>query len=240
MSRPLTEGIIKCIDAHDMKMVKKLCKQVKDEFLVLHDLYVNMLVSTFSFIVEKTGEQGLEKALRHQYNRCVKEQICKIMASKHAKEKVVFLVRCVFGADLCNRSGYNGGRMKIFETKDEIVIELNPCGSGGRLLRAGAYEKKSAPGIFKERVENILIEKICQYLKFPEQLLEWVFPVFVKHFTQRKPSRQAFVKKFYSWSFDKPKTPNFCCQCGLINEKFKTKGLIITPPENKTINVSGC
>jgi hypothetical protein len=233
MSRPLTDRIIASLDAGEMMTAKKICKQIKDEFLVLHDLYVNMLVSTFSFIIEKTGEQGFEKALRHQFNICVREQLCEKMVSMNAKEKVIFLARCIFGTDLCNGSGYNGGRMKIFETKEEIVIELNPCGSGGRLLRAGAYGKESAFLRFKKLCENSLIVNVCRYLRFPEKLLECLFPVFVNHFTQRKPSGQAFVKNSHSWSFDKPDTPNFCCQCGLINEKYFNKGIVIIPPKRR-------
>jgi hypothetical protein len=44
--------------------------------------------------------------------------------------------------------------MKIFETDDEIIIELNPCGSGGRLLRARVYDRKSGFSMLKEQFEN--------------------------------------------------------------------------------------
>jgi len=232
MTRPLTDRIIECAETGKMNMAIGLCKQVKDEFLVLHDLYVNMLVATFSFIIEKCGEGGFKNALRHQFDICAKNQFCKKIESMNARDKVFFLARRVFGTDLCNGSGYHGGQMNVYETEEDIIIALNPCGSGGRLIRTGAYDQPTTFISQKDRFENYLVEKVCRFLRFPEKLLENLFPLFVNHFTQRKPSGQATIKNPYIWSFEKTDTPSFCCQCGLIYERYKSRGLLIVPPKN--------
>jgi hypothetical protein len=135
MARPTTDRIIEKLTAGDAATALKLCRKVKDEFLVLHDLYVNMLASTLSFISEMDGETALGKALSHQYDLCVYRQIVKPISSMPIREKAAFLANHIFGTDNCNGAGYYPGKFQIIETDTKIIFTLKPCGSGGRLLR---------------------------------------------------------------------------------------------------------
>jgi len=230
MARPVTDRIIECIDAGDLVMAKKLCKEVKDEFVVLHDLYVNMLAATFSYISRRGGEKVLKKALSYQFDKCVKEQFCSKLNSLTLEEKVKFLARNVFGADICNGSGYYKAAIKITETENEIQFRMDPCGSGGRLIKAGAYRQMSYFQKIREKVENYSINASAHYLPLPEVLLERLFPVFVNHFTQRKPKTQWRTGKSYNWSFSRSGVPYFCCQCAMVQAKYQNAGLSIIPP----------
>jgi hypothetical protein len=233
MAIPLTDRIAEKIRNGKYPGAIRLCSQVKDEFLVLHDLLVNMLVSTFTFIAEKSGEKGLDNALHIQFEKCVKDQFCHVIGKLNTRGKIKFLSRKIFGTDICNGSGYNNGRFHITETDDEIIFTLDPCGSGGRLIESGAYE--TMPWLKKKRefIEKTIIYNASRYFPLPEIVFSKLFPVIVNHFTQRRPFNQGCTKSSHSWSFSMPDVPFFCCQCGIINEKFNDRGIHISPPKTK-------
>jgi pentatricopeptide repeat protein len=236
MSKPTTHRISEKIENGELKEAVKLCAALDDEFLVLHDLYVNMISATLTFIADRSGEKGLEDALRIQFEKCVKQQFCMEIGSLKVKDKVGFLARKVLGVDVCNRTGYHAGRLFVAETDAEIVLTLAPCGSGGRLIRAGVDRPIPRLTKLRERLENFIICSASRYLPLPERLLERVFPLIIKHFTQRKPFDQGKAKKPHSWSFDRSGTPYFCCQCGMLSAQLNEKGITISPPQGKNKN----
>jgi hypothetical protein len=164
----------------------------------------------------------------------VKKQFCHTINHLGPKEKIIFLSRKIFGTDICNSTGYHGGRFRLEETDTEFVFTLDPCGSGGRLVRFGSY--KPIPWIRKkgERIEKAVICSASQLLPMPEILFVKIFPFFVNHFTQRKPHHQGKTKASHSWSFSMNDVPYFCCQCGMIHEQCSNKGIRIYPPTGKT------
>jgi hypothetical protein len=233
MSIPMTDQIAEKIKNGKYPEAIRLCSQVKDEFLALHDLYVNMLVSTLTFIAEKSGESGLENALRLQFEKCVQKQFCDLFTRLTPKDKVVFLARKIFGTDICNGSGYYKGKFYISETDDEVIFTLDPCGSGGRLIRSGAYAAMPRLKKQKEFIEKAIICSASGFFPLPEMLFAKLFPYIVNHFTQRKPHNQGKTREIHSWSFSMADVPFFCCQCGVIHERFGNKGIRISPPIGK-------
>jgi hypothetical protein len=233
MSVPSTDKIGEKISDGKYSEAIRLCSQIKDEFLVLHDLYVNMLVSTFTFIAEKSGESGLENALRFQFEKCVQKQFCDLFTHMEPKDRVIFLSRRIFGTDICNGSGYNKGKFYITETDDEVIFTLDPCGSGGRLIRSGAYAAMPWLKNQRELIEKAIICNASRYLPLPEMLFSKLFPYIVNHFTQRKPYNQRKTRKNHSWSFSMSDVPFFCCQCGILHEQFNGNGIRIYPPTGK-------
>jgi hypothetical protein len=233
MSMSSTDRIYESISNGDYTAAVNLCSQARDEFLVLHDLYVNMLVTTLTFISEKTGESGLEDALSVQYEKCVRNQLIKKICGLSVKGKIRFLSQKIFGADACNQTGYHKGQFHMTETDSEFVFTLNPCGSGGRLIRSGAYSPMPYLKKKRETIEKAIICWASRQLPVPEGIFKLLFPYIVNHFTQRKPFGQGKTQKAHLWSFSMTNVPYFCCQCGMLYEQFKNKGLSIKPPMGK-------
>jgi hypothetical protein len=233
MSMSSIDRIYETISNGDYAKAVVLCSQTRDEFLVLHDLYVNMLVSTLTFIAEKTGESGLEDALRVQFEKCVKKQLLKKICGLSLREKIRFLSQKIFGVDTCNRTGYHKGQFHITETDSTIEFTLDPCGSGGRLIRSGAYSPMPYLKQKRETLEKAIICWTSRLIPVPEGIFKLLFPFIVNHFTQRKPFGQGKTQKSHLWSFSMANVPYFCCQCGLIYEQFINKGLSIVPPMGK-------
>lgn len=230
MARPMSDRIIEKLTAGDVNAARKLCRRVKDEFLVLHDLYVNMLASTLSYIFEMGGETAVGDALGHQYDLCINRQIVKPVSKMPIKNKVSFLANYIFGTDNCNGSGYYPGKLKLDETDRDIIFTLNPCGSGGRLLRAGAYKPLGKFQKWREGIETGSITFLSRHLPLPEPLVRSVFPLIVTHFTQRKPFGLRKTINPQAWSFNRTEIPYFCCQCGMIQNKMDIDHLRIVPP----------
>ena len=233
MARPMTDRIIEKLTAGDATTALKLCRKVKDEFLVLHDLYVNMLASTLSFISDMDGEKAVGDALSHQYDLCVNRQIIEPFSKMHIREKATFLANHIFGTDHCNGAGYYPGKFQINETDTKIIFTLNPCGSGGRLLRAGADKPAGNSKKWRERIETGFITFLSHHLPLPEPLVRSVFPLMVTHFTQRKPFGLGKTANPHAWSFNRPGIPYFCCQCGMVQQKLGTDHFRIIPPTHR-------
>ncbi|MBW1897560.1 MAG: hypothetical protein JRI61_00715, partial [Deltaproteobacteria bacterium] len=233
LARPVTDRIAETLKQGDFGKARRLLRDVKDEFLALHDLYVKMLLATFTFIADHAGEPAVGEALDIQFDKCVKEQIILKIKNMTAREKVTFLATMIFGTDNCNGSGYQKGKFSVQETDREIRFILNPCGSGGRLLRTGCYERMGFVQKHREKIENLIINFAARNIPLPETVLKIVFPWVVTHFTQRKSCSQGKTKEAYSWSFGKKGTPYYCCQCGKIAEKLKGTGLQIDFPRSR-------
>jgi hypothetical protein len=233
MARPMTDRISESLAKGNLKEALQLCKEVRDEFLTLHDLYAMMILATYTFIAEQMGEEALGEALENQFNQCLKHQVLSAMEAMPLKQKISFLAVKFFGPDNCNGTGYHPGKFFIRETDKEIRFILEPCGSGGRLIRAGAYDPLSFFKKMREKVENKAITLIAQNIPLPEAVLKMAFPLIVTHFTQRKSYSQGKTRKPFSWSFNQKGTPYYCCQCSKVSEKLGYKGLTIIPPAGK-------
>lgn len=232
MARPVTDRIAEHLKQENFPEAVRLCREVRDEFLTLHDLYVMMILATYTFIAKNMGEEALGKALEEQFERCLKGPVLSLLETLSTKQKIIFLAAKIFSADNCNQTGYHPGKFSIRESDREICILLSPCGSGGRLIRAGAYKPHGLLKRLQEKTENFIINNAARYLPLPEALLAFAFPWVVTHFTQRKSYAQGKTQKSYAWSFNRQDMPYYCCQCGKIAEKLAGAGLAIIPPSD--------
>ena len=233
MAQPLPDQITRCIKSGNHSAAMRLCRMVSDEFLVLHDLYVNMLAATLTFIAAHAGEEGLGRALEKQFRECIAQQFLALLKEMSARDKMIFMARKVFGVDCCNGAGRYGAGFSIVETEKMLSFRLSPCGSGGRLIRAGSYSPMPILTHMREKAENRIIVSASRRLPLPESIIEKTFPVMVNLFTQRKPFSLGKTLAGHSWSFSQSNVPYYCCQCGMIADKLKDAGINIAPPINK-------
>ncbi|MBI2165747.1 MAG: hypothetical protein HYU29_05020 [Chloroflexi bacterium] len=89
-----------------------------------------------SYIVETYGEEHVEKALRWWRRKLIE-------AGHEPTYDMSPLERLQYHAEMerADYSGPNGRRFDVTEEADRYVMELNPCGSCGRLRRAEAEAK---------------------------------------------------------------------------------------------------
>lgn len=230
IARPVTNRIIDHLLDGDYRDAFRCCNEVRDEFTVLHDLYVNMLASTLTFIAASSGENGFADALDRQFKSCIKRQIVEDLKNLEMRGLVIFLATRIFGTDNCNGTGNYPGKFRITENRDEVNFILDPCGSGGRLLRAGSCSTMPLVRKMMETAEDHVVTFAARRLRLPEPVLRFFFPMAVTRFTQRKSYNLGRVENSYPWSFDQSEISCFCCQCGMFQDQIGRDRLEIAPP----------
>ena len=228
MVRPRTDLLREAIDGRRLRAAAALCRDVKDEFLFLHDLYVHMLVATLTFLADRAGEEALGEALEHQYARCVRAQLVEPLGPMPPAETAAFLAQRVFGVDACNGTGSPRAAFSMTEEDADFVYLLDPCGSGGRLLRGGAYAPRTRWRRWREDGRSALVRRAARLL--PDPVIERAMDVAGLSLMSQKPHGQGRTRRAYPWSFDRAGVPYYCCQCGMLHRTLGARCLDIRPP----------
>lgn len=109
--------------------VKKLLEERGKQHLLIHDIYIEMMVSCFSYMGKVYGDKGLEGVLRHSGEMQKQGFIAwENMSVEDFVRATAHLMKT------------HMGKMKILEDDEKFTFIHDPCGSGGRLMREGAYD----------------------------------------------------------------------------------------------------
>lgn len=129
------------IDAGDAEEAKRLLDQTYAELAHLHDGYMCWVGGLETWIYEHHGVEELEQAER--FAHIVEGKIAfKPSGAKTFKERVVALVNGLHG--------HVYQPMEVTEDDEKVVVTVNPCGSGGRLMEMGGYEPETGMATIKE------------------------------------------------------------------------------------------
>jgi hypothetical protein len=228
--RPTPDRIRDHLNRGDLKAALRICREMGGEFFFLHSLYVNMLVATLDFIAREAGDEGLGRALSYVYEKCVKEQMVSIMEVLPRREALRSIIHNFFLADTCGGVGYPPARFEVREDEYGVTVLLNPCGSGGKLLRHGTYEP---PSEIRRSVERFQVELMGMAVKFPlaEALLVSAMPYSVDFFTEiRKPEGMGRTERAYDWSGGRRSVPYYCTFCTSCVQLSGVDWLEVIPP----------
>lgn len=126
----ISQDIEKTIkDGKDRNAIEEMLKKRESQHLVIHDVYIDMMVACFSYMGKTYGDERLEGVLRHS------GEMQKEGFENWEKMDVEDFVRIT--AHLLKT---HMGNMKVTEDDEKFTFIHDPCGSGGRLMREGAYE----------------------------------------------------------------------------------------------------
>ena len=59
MSRPTMDRVIEAIDAGDLEGAKRLCEEMKHEWRFLHDMMVDGIAASITWVKERLGEEAV-------------------------------------------------------------------------------------------------------------------------------------------------------------------------------------
>jgi hypothetical protein len=147
LSRPTMDKAIEALDAGDVDRARALCEEMKHEWRFLHDLMVNGVAGLLTFIQERLGEDAVREAQDgdQRFWRGAVEQI-----DSTDRRAIVFALAATWRAHSCSGTGPSPGAFTITEDDEKVTFAMNPCGSGQRLWRNGAYQGEGAYGLTKE------------------------------------------------------------------------------------------
>jgi hypothetical protein len=138
LSRPTMDRAVEAIDAGELHQARRLCKEMKHEWQMLHDLMAAGVLDLVSFIQQRLGDEAVAEAWTQSMNRGWRRHHDAIMARD--RRELVGLLAATWRAHSCSGVGPNPGSFTITEDDDKVTFTMNPCGSGQRLVRNGAYE----------------------------------------------------------------------------------------------------
>ncbi len=133
MEKLTVDRLVEAIDRGDREGAKKLARRMYNEFLSMHDLYRNWTSATLSFVGRRFGDKALEEAMDEGVKAWWGPSLDKMPQDVRARVKM-------FAAGLRGHLQ----PLHIEEDDEKVVIQMRPCGSGGRLVLEGKYEGPDA------------------------------------------------------------------------------------------------
>lgn len=148
LSRPTMDRAIEAIDAGELQRARRLCAEMKHEWQMLHDLMAGGVLDLVSFIQQRLGDDGVAEAWTESMGRGWRHHHDAIVAMD--RRELVGLLAATWRAHSCSGVGPNPGSFTITEDEEKVTFTMNPCGSGQRLVRNGAYEGLPDGGATRE------------------------------------------------------------------------------------------
>jgi len=129
MGRRTLDLLTEAIEAGDKERAKKLASRMYREFSGIHDLYRDWLADMMDYVYRTQGPDELYRALR--------KTIGASLGPIAGMEKADFRRRVEMLAAVLR------GHLVALEVEEDdvrVCMKMKPCGSGQRLLEAGAYD----------------------------------------------------------------------------------------------------
>jgi hypothetical protein len=136
MEKRTVDRLVEAIDAGDREKARQIARRMYNEFLSMHDLYRNWTTAMLSFIGRKFGDAVLEEAMTAGVKAWWLPNLEKLPQGSEAfRQRVKMFV-----------AGLRGHLqpLHIEEDDEKVVVQMRPCGSGGRLVLEGKYEGPEA------------------------------------------------------------------------------------------------
>lgn len=125
------ETILNAMDRGDIQKARNLVKHMYRELIAMHDIEVTMVTAALSFIGKRFGDDVLHEALHEMLASWVKEAAREYAKIQDPRVKAKMFARGLKG---------HGVKVKIEEDSEKFIFSMEPCGSGGKLIRSGSYE----------------------------------------------------------------------------------------------------
>jgi hypothetical protein len=140
MSRPTMDRAIAALEAGDVEGARAACEAMRHEWGMLHDLMTESVLGLVTYIQDKLGDDGVAEAWTQTCERGWRRQVEQI--NQIPRRKVVELLAATWRAHSLSGTGEDPASFTIEEDDEKLTFVLHPCGSGGRLVRRGLYERE--------------------------------------------------------------------------------------------------
>lgn len=120
------EKVFRALDEGNIEEAKRCAQVMEKEAKHAHDIMVNFIWVLLTYIGKNFGEDEVIKALRFRHS--VQEQVAERMLGMSPEDAVRFKT-------MIHRAHHSN--ITLTEEKDRFVMKLDPCNTGGRMLREG-------------------------------------------------------------------------------------------------------
>ena len=116
MSRPTMDRAIEAIEAGDLEQAKALCEAMKHEWRFLHDMMVDGIAASMTWVKEHCGEDAVGESQRWAMERYWKRSVHAIDARD--RKDIVQLLAATWRAHSCSGTGPQPGAFTMEEEHD--------------------------------------------------------------------------------------------------------------------------
>jgi hypothetical protein len=136
MEKRTVDRLLEAIEEGDKTKAKQIAQHMYNEFLGMHDINRNGVAAIFSFIGRRFGEKVLEEVMM----AWAKGWWLPILEKSPKGSGALSQRIRMFVAGLRGHLQ----PLRIKEDDEKVVIQMLPCGTGGRLILEGKYEGPDA------------------------------------------------------------------------------------------------
>ena len=115
---------------------------LNEDWRRLHDRYADVMAGVLAFVARRFGEAALEDCYRTVLEPYIQERYTpfdvRVNPYESTIERNIYTVFEAMRAHLVGPA--RDGRMDVEETDEKIVVQFDPCGSGGRSMRGDTIE----------------------------------------------------------------------------------------------------
>ncbi len=130
------DKVLRALEEGNIEEARKCVITMEKESKHSHDLMVNFVWILLTYIGKNYGEDEVIKAFRFRHG--VQDQVAERMLGMSPEDAVRFKT-------MIHRAHHS--KMTLTEEKDRYVLKLDPCNTGGRMLREGLKLGKVGKGI---------------------------------------------------------------------------------------------
>lgn len=131
---PTHELILAAIDANDKERAKELTLRFFNESKRMHDMYVYWTTSLLSYIGRSLGDEAiLEAQLGFWTGGTQQNQQWDAMGKEGLRQKVQSKAAALRG---------HLSPLTIQEDDEKFILQMHPCGGGGRMILDGIFDKR--------------------------------------------------------------------------------------------------
>lgn len=130
LETPLVEQLVAAIDAGNHGRAKVLARQLERECTAMIHTFEDFVTALLSSIYQSAGDATLEASLRYAATTLMKPMHDNLAGVDFRELVEVFAG--FFRA-------HTGQGLRIVEDDEKVTMILNPCGSGGRMVKEGYF-----------------------------------------------------------------------------------------------------
>jgi hypothetical protein len=147
------DKVLEALDRGDIGEARKQALIMEEEAKHAHDLMVEFVCVLLTYIGKNYGEEEVVKAMRSRHGG--KPQVAERMLGMKPEDAVRFKT-------MIHRAHHS--KMTVTEEEDRFVLKLDPCNTGGRMLRDGLDKPPVNLGKFqKKRPESFNQTDVLYY-----------------------------------------------------------------------------
>ncbi|MBI2877754.1 MAG: hypothetical protein HYY20_12825 [Candidatus Tectomicrobia bacterium] len=130
LETPLADRIAAAIDAGRYEEAKALARQMEEESPPIIYILEEWVTALLSYIGRSQGDEALVEALRHSANTWMRPMHDGLLKLDFRGQVEGFAA--IFRA-------HTGRGLRVEEDDEKVTLFLDPCGSGGRMVKGGYF-----------------------------------------------------------------------------------------------------